>query len=140
MSGLGVAIGIAALVAVLGISSSSQANLLAEIEQLGTNLLTVKPGQSFTSGTASLPTYSSTKVRSMPGVYATSSVYAVSGVTVRRSSYVSSEITSGITAQAADDSLLATLSGSMAAGKFLAQQTIGTRSSCSAPSRRSAWG
>ena len=119
LSGLGVAIGIAALVAVLGISSSSQANLLAEIEQLGTNLLTVKPGQSFTSGTASLPTYSSTKVRSMPGVYATSSVYAVSGVTVRRSSYVSSEITSGITAQAADDSLLATLSGSMAAGKFL---------------------
>ena len=66
LSGLGVAIGIAALVAVLGISSSSQANLLAEIEQLGTNLLTVKPGQSFTSGTASLPTYSSTKVRSMP--------------------------------------------------------------------------
>ena len=119
LSGLGVAIGIAALVAVLGISSSSQANLLAEIEQLGTNLLTVKPGQSFTSGTASLPTYSSTKVRSMPGVYATSSVYAVSGVTVRRNSYVSSEITSGITVQAADDSLLVTLSGSMTAGKFL---------------------
>ena len=43
----GVAIGIAAIVAVLGISASSKADLLAQLDALGTNLLTVTPGQSF---------------------------------------------------------------------------------------------
>ena len=56
LSALGVAIGVAAIVAVLGLSASSQAGLLAEINQLGTNLLTVSNGQSFTGGTAELPT------------------------------------------------------------------------------------
>ncbi|HEV2760741.1 MAG TPA: ABC transporter permease, partial [Acidimicrobiales bacterium] len=45
LSGLGIAIGIAAMVAVLGISSSSKADLLAQLDRLGTNLLTVSPGQ-----------------------------------------------------------------------------------------------
>ena len=45
LSALGIAIGVAAIVAVLGLSSSSQAGLLAEIDQLGTNLLTVTTGQ-----------------------------------------------------------------------------------------------
>jgi putative ABC transport system permease protein len=47
LSALGIAIGVAAIVAVLGLSSSSQAGLLAEINQLGTNVLTVAPGQDF---------------------------------------------------------------------------------------------
>jgi putative ABC transport system permease protein len=47
LSALGIAIGVAAIVAVLGLSSSSQAGLLNEINQLGTNLLTVTPGQNF---------------------------------------------------------------------------------------------
>ena len=46
LSALGIAIGVAAIVAVLGLSASSQAGLLAEINQLGTNLLTVSNGQS----------------------------------------------------------------------------------------------
>ena len=48
LSALGVALGIATMVAVLGISGSSRAQLLAQIDALGTNLLTVTPGQSFT--------------------------------------------------------------------------------------------
>ncbi len=40
LSALGIAIGTAAIVAVLGLSSSSQAGLLAEIDRLGTNMLT----------------------------------------------------------------------------------------------------
>ena len=48
LSALGIAIGTAAIVAVLGLSSSSQAGLLAEIDRLGTNLLTVEAGQSLT--------------------------------------------------------------------------------------------
>src|SRR5580658_10592820 len=55
LSALGIAIGVAAIVAVLGLSSSSQAGLLAEIERLGTNLLTVTNGQSFSGRTAQLP-------------------------------------------------------------------------------------
>src|SRR5262244_3299931 len=55
LSALGIAIGTAAIVGVLGLSASSQAGLLAEIDRLGTNLLTVTNGQSFTGQTAQLP-------------------------------------------------------------------------------------
>src|SRR5688500_17382422 len=55
LSALGIAIGTAAIVAVLGLSSSSQAGLLAEIDRLGTNLLTVEAGRSLTGGEAQLP-------------------------------------------------------------------------------------
>src|SRR3954463_16077234 len=55
LSGLGIAIGVAAIVAILGLSSSSQAGLLAEIDRLGTNMLTVEAGQSITGQDAKLP-------------------------------------------------------------------------------------
>ena len=55
LSALGIAIGVAAIVAVLGLSSSSQAGLLSQIDRLGTNLLTVTNGQSLTGKTAELP-------------------------------------------------------------------------------------
>ena len=55
LSALGIAIGVAAIVAVLGLSASSQAGLLAEIDKLGTNLLTVANGQTFFGQTAELP-------------------------------------------------------------------------------------
>jgi putative ABC transport system permease protein len=119
LSGLGIAIGVASLVAVLGISASSQANLLAEIEQLGTNLLTVAPGQAFTSSAATLPPYSTAKVRALPDVYAASAVYPIVKVTVRRNQLVNPNITSGINLVAAEESLPGTLSGTMAAGTFI---------------------
>ncbi|HEX6489899.1 MAG TPA: ABC transporter permease [Gaiellaceae bacterium] len=55
LSALGIAIGVAAIVAVLGLSASSQAGLLAEIDRLGTNLLTVTNGQTLFGQTAELP-------------------------------------------------------------------------------------
>jgi putative ABC transport system permease protein len=55
LSALGIAIGVAAMVAVLGLSASSQAGLLAEIDKLGTNLLTVTPGQTMGGDNAKLP-------------------------------------------------------------------------------------
>ena len=54
LSALGIAIGVASIVAVLGLSSSSQAGLLAEIDKLGTNLLVVTNGQTFFGQTAEL--------------------------------------------------------------------------------------
>src|SRR5438094_10215833 len=55
LSALGIAIGTAAIVGVLGLSSSSQAGLIAEINRLGTNMLTVEAGHSLTGGEAKLP-------------------------------------------------------------------------------------
>src|ERR1700683_4856429 len=55
LSALGIAIGVAAIVAVLGISSSSESGLLAEINALGTNLLAVTNGQSLFGQAAELP-------------------------------------------------------------------------------------
>ena len=46
---LGIAVGIAALVAVVGVSESSKANLVAQLDRLGTDLLTVQPGTAFAS-------------------------------------------------------------------------------------------
>ena len=50
MIGIGIAIGIAALVAILGLSASSKADLNAELDRLGTNLLSVTPGQALFTG------------------------------------------------------------------------------------------
>src|ERR1700720_2658765 len=55
LSALGIAIGVAAIVAVLGLSSSSQAGLLSQIDRLGTNLLTVTNGQGLTGKASELP-------------------------------------------------------------------------------------
>ena len=68
LSGLGIAIGVAAIVAVLGLSSSSQAGLLAQIDRLGTNLLTATNGQSFSGATAELPLAAPARVAQLDAV------------------------------------------------------------------------
>jgi putative ABC transport system permease protein len=68
LSALGIAIGVAAIVAVLGLSASSQAGLLAEINALGTNLLTVTNGQTFGGGKAELPDAAPAMTGRLPGV------------------------------------------------------------------------
>src|SRR5947208_10597767 len=55
LSALGIAIGIGAMVAVVGVSASSQANLLSTIDRLGTNLLTISPGLTFLGANEVLP-------------------------------------------------------------------------------------
>jgi putative ABC transport system permease protein len=68
LSALGIAIGVAAIVAVLGLSASSSAGLLAEIAKLGTNLLTAQNGQDFTGNTAELPITAPGMIARLPGV------------------------------------------------------------------------
>ena len=124
LSALGVAIGIASMVAVLGISASSQEQLLSTIDRLGTNLLTVEPGQSFVGGGDSqLPVEARPKVAAVDGVESATSVYTVEGATVRRTSYVDEDNDSGITVYASDTNLPDTLSAVMAAGSFLKDAT-----------------
>src|SRR5919197_2030982 len=66
LSALGIAIGVAAIVAVLGFSSSSQAGVLAEIDQLGTNMLTVTSGTTFTGQSAQLPVAAPARIGFLP--------------------------------------------------------------------------
>jgi putative ABC transport system permease protein len=68
LSAVGIAIGVAAIVAVLGLSASSAAGLNAEIAALGTNLLTVENGQTFAGGTAELPRPAPGMIARLPGV------------------------------------------------------------------------
>ena len=119
LSALGVAIGIAAMVAVLGISESSKAGLVAELNELGTNLLTVAPGQTFTGQNASLPEAADRSVRNLASVQNAAAVTTVGSATVRRTQYIEAAETSGVTVYAADLGLLATLEGKVVKGRFL---------------------
>jgi putative ABC transport system permease protein len=119
LSVLGISIGIASMVAVLAISETSKADLLATIERLGTNLLTVAPGESVFGEETQLPAAALARVRLLEGVEAASSVTSVSEATVRRNAYVDEAITGGIAVEAGDPELLRTLEGSLRSGRFL---------------------
>ena len=119
LSALGIAIGIGAMVAVVGVSASSQANLLATIDKLGTNLLTVAPGQTFFGANEVLPSTANAMIEHMGAVQRDSAVYQVSNANVLRSPYVPSEQTGGIGVDATDPGLLAAVGGELAAGQFL---------------------
>jgi putative ABC transport system permease protein len=82
LSALGIAIGIGAMVAVVGVSASSQANLLALIDSLGTNLLTVTPGQTLLGSNAVLPDTAVGSILHMPSVLQAAAIYL--GVTPTR--------------------------------------------------------
>jgi putative ABC transport system permease protein len=119
LSALGIAIGVAAIVAVLGLSASSQAGLLAEINQLGTNLLTVSNGQSLTGGTAELPTSAPPMIGRISGVEHVQSTGAVSGANAYRTPYVPSPNTNGLIVQAASLDLLPIVSTTVGQGHYL---------------------
>lgn len=119
LSALGIAIGIGSMVAVLGVSESSRANLLTQLDQLGTNLLTVTPGGTFLGQTAVLPHEAPVTVGRLPSVQAVSSTAAVSGAAVRRTDQIPAANTSGIAVRWTDTSLLRTLNGSVYRGRWL---------------------
>ncbi|HET7119858.1 MAG TPA: ABC transporter permease [Solirubrobacterales bacterium] len=123
LSVLGISIGIASLVAVLAISETSKADLLAKIERLGTNLLAVGPGESPFGEETKLPAAAVGRVRLVDAVESAAAITVVEGVTVRRSSYVPAEVTGGISVEAADPELLRTLEGTTASGRFVGQAT-----------------
>jgi putative ABC transport system permease protein len=119
LSALGIAIGIGAMVAVVGVSASSQADLLATIDRLGTNLLTVAPGQTFLGSNESLPATATGSIAHMPAVQGAAAVYGQSNLTVRRTPFVPAEQTGGITVDAADTALPQTVGTAVAQGRFL---------------------
>ena len=123
LSALGIAIGIAALVAVLGITRSSQSALLAEIDQLGTNLLTVANGQTLSGQEAELPVTATAMIRRVAGVERAAPTAILASARVYRTDQVPVYDTGGLAARAADPSLLAVLGGTLRQGAFLNQAT-----------------
>jgi putative ABC transport system permease protein len=118
LSALGIAIGVAAIVAVLGLSSSSQAGLLAEIDRLGTNLLTVTNGQTLFGDTAELPLAAPgmiARIGPVTQVEETGSIDA----NVYRSRLIPSINTGGLSVVAASLGLPGTIGTSVARGRYL---------------------
>lgn len=123
LSALGIAIGIAAMVAVVGISSSSQAQFTAQLSRLGTNLLTVSPGQTLSGATAVLPPDTVAEVRRIPGVLEAGSVAKLDDLTVYRNQFIDPRNTNGITVLAVDRGLLSVTGGEIADGFWHGEAT-----------------
>ena len=119
LSALGIAIGVAAIVAVLGISTSAQANLMRQLDALGTNLLRAAADEGFGfSEQATLPEEAEQSVRNIDPVESVSSVAQLSA-SVLRSDLVDSGETGGIGVYAASPDVLGVLEGSMVDGRFI---------------------
>lgn len=122
LSTLGIAIGIAAMVAVVGISESSRAELLAQIDALGTNLLTIAPARGAELD-AAIPPDAPAMINRITGVQSTAAVGAVTidgmPATVRRNDQIPSIETSGLSVVAAPPTLIDTVGGALRTGRFL---------------------
>jgi putative ABC transport system permease protein len=119
LSALGIAIGVAAIVAVLGLSASSQAALINEISKLGTNLLTVANGQTLSGETAELPVAAPGMISRIGPVTAVDDTGSLSDVKAYRSPLIPSINTNALSVQAASLGLPHTVGTSVAQGNFL---------------------
>jgi putative ABC transport system permease protein len=118
LSALGIAIGVAAIVAVLGLSSSSQAGLLSQIDRLGTNLLTVSNGQGLTGKTAELPLFAPAMIARIEPVTSVADTAKINA-SVYRTPLIPTIDGNALSVQAASVDLPSTLSVHVAQGSFL---------------------
>src|SRR5437660_6632425 len=114
LSALGIAIGTAAIVGVLGLSSSSQAGLIAEINRLGTNLLTVEAGQSLTGGPAQLPREAPARITLLDNVQLLAHTALLKETYVYRSSMIPAGETGGLQVRATSLNMLSVLGTGLA--------------------------
>ncbi|MFD0318125.1 ABC transporter permease [Streptomyces flavalbus] len=119
LSALGIAIGIAAMVAVVGISSSSRADLDRALAALGTNLLTVGPGSTLTGGQSQLPSPAERMVAGIDGVESVSAVGRIPDAKVYRNDRIPEVQTNGLATYAARTSLRSTVGAELADGTWL---------------------
>jgi putative ABC transport system permease protein len=119
LSALGIAIGVAAIVAVLGLSSSSQAGLLSEIDKLGTNMLTVQNGTSLFGQPAELPKDAPAMIGRMPAVTAVQETGYVANVNVYKSPLIPIINTNALQIQAASLGLLRATGDKLQSGTYL---------------------
>ncbi len=119
LSALGIAIGTGAIVAVLGLAASSEAGLLSEIAKLGTNLLTVTNGQTFSGATAELPVTAPGMIERLPGVTSVQDIGTVSGINAYKSSLIPAIQSNALSVDAATLGLPAAAGTSLAQGRYL---------------------
>lgn len=124
LSALGIAVGIAAVVSVLGLSASSQAKLLAEIDALGTNLLTVSTGNTVFGDRSELP---KTAPAMISRIAAVTEVAAVGDLDVKvyRNPLIPATDTNGLSVKAAEPGVMSAVSGELHTGVFLNDATVG---------------
>jgi putative ABC transport system permease protein len=118
LSALGISIGIAAIVGVLGISQSSKTGLLNELGQLG-NLISVQPQNNGLGQTAEMPVTAEGMTSRIGPVTSVTEIGSISDVYVYRNPFVPASDNSGISLTATDAALPATLGASLAHGTFL---------------------
>ena len=119
LSALGIAIGIAAMVAVISISASGRERLNAQLSALGTNLLTAQPGEASFGEAPPIPTGAVAGVERIEGVEAASSTGLLEGTHVYRNSMIEAGLTNGIEVEAVGLRLLGVVGGSLAKGAWL---------------------
>ncbi|MEM9201929.1 MAG: ABC transporter permease, partial [Actinomycetota bacterium] len=122
LTAIGIAIGIASMISVLGISSSSKADLIAQIDRLGTNLLQVQAGQNLFGDNAKLPAEAPDRIRRIGPVENATSVSKLS-TTVKRTEHDDKE--NGLDVLVAEPNLVDSLDGNVKTGRFLQAGTDG---------------
>ena len=123
LSALGIAIGIAAMISVIGLSLSSQAKVQEQLAALGTNMLTVSPGESFSGRKASLPADSAERLRRINGVEQVSWIAELEGAQAYRNTHIDPRQTNGLTVAAADEQLLRVTSAQLRNGTWFNRAT-----------------
>jgi len=119
LSALGIAIGIAAMIAVVGISFSSRAELNRQLALLGTNLLTVAPGNSMEGGTTVLPLEAPMMIGRIDPVQKVAATGKVPDAKVYRSDKIPAAESGGMSVKAAQLNLLDTVTATVARGTWL---------------------
>ncbi|MFA1551672.1 ABC transporter permease [Actinomadura chokoriensis] len=125
LSALGIAIGIAAMIGVVGISTSSRAQLQASLDRLGTNLLTAGPGRDMLGDDAKLPAEAVGMVRRMPDVESAAATAKLDDTHVYRNDHIPEGESGGISVLAADLALPRTVGLTTSAGTWLNAGTAG---------------
>ena len=123
LTALGIAIGIGAMVSVMGISSSSRADLLAQLDRLGTNLLEVQPGRTVFGDSTQLPVEAPAMIRRIAPVQSAAATRTVP-TTVRRTDKIPAGQTGGIAVVATEPQLLSTVGATLQHGRFLDAATM----------------
>ena len=119
LSALGIAIGIAAMIAVVGISYSSQANLERALAAMGTNMLSVTPGTSIFGDAVDLPEDAVDMIKRIGPVTAASATGSVPDKSVYRTHYIPTAESGGLALLAAQLDLPATVGATVAEGTWL---------------------
>lgn len=119
LSAAGIALGIAAIVGVLGVSSSQSAALLAQIDRLGTNLLTVAADTSQQDEEPELPALAAPTAARIPGTQVVAATAELPDVRVYRTDKVPAYRNGALSVRATDLDLLAAVGGRLRTGRFL---------------------